>query len=379
MKTTSAINVVALAATLALSGQMNSGAQTWTNKANLLKQGRSMGVAVLNGKIYAVGGYCGSFCYLATTDEYNPATDTWTSKANMRVTRYIPAAAAVNGKLYAIGGLTSPGGPPIVFLASMEEYDPVGNTWTNKASMNQSRYAHQAVALNGKIYAIGGQKAGDVPLASVEEYDPASNTWIPKADMPSPRVSFGAVVANGKIYIVGGRANNVPVAPTHVFDPNANLWTTNASIPTTRETLGAAVVNGHIWVMGGSYAVVRATVEKFDPMLNMWGSLPDLPTARNECYANFIGNTLYVFGGYDNYSMQALVLLPPVLNMNLYPVLTIAGAVGGAYRIEATSDLVNTNVWTTLTNLTLPSSPYDFIDKSTPQPLRRFYRAVPAP
>ena len=67
------------------------------------------------------------------------------------------------------------------------------------------------------------------------------------------------------------------------------------------------------------------------------------------------------------------------VGLNLFPVFTIVGAVGSACRIEVTSDLVNTNVWTTLTNLTLPSSPYDFIDKSTPQPLRRFYRAVPLP
>ena len=67
------------------------------------------------------------------------------------------------------------------------------------------------------------------------------------------------------------------------------------------------------------------------------------------------------------------------VGLNLFPVLTIADVVGSAYRIEVTSDLVNTNVWTTLTNFTLPSSPYDFIDKSTPQPLRRFYRAVPVP
>jgi len=65
--------------------------------------------------------------------------------------------------------------------------------------------------------------------------------------------------------------------------------------------------------------------------------------------------------------------------LNLYPVLTIVGEVGKNYRIEATSDLVDTNVWTTLTNFTLPSSPYDFMDKSMPQPLRRFYRAFPVP
>lgn len=68
-----------------------------------------------------------------------------------------------------------------------------------------------------------------------------------------------------------------------------------------------------------------------------------------------------------------------IATLNLFPVLTLTGTAGDTYRIEATSDLVNTNVWTTLTNLTLPSSPFDFIDKSTPQPLRRFYRAIPVP
>src|SRR5437762_11211445 len=84
-----------------LTQQIQSNAQTWTNKANLLKQGRSLGVAVLNGKIYAIGGYCGPHCDLGTVDEYDPVSDTWTNKANMLNVRYAPAAASVNGKLYA--------------------------------------------------------------------------------------------------------------------------------------------------------------------------------------------------------------------------------------------------------------------------------------
>jgi len=67
------------------------------------------------------------------------------------------------------------------------------------------------------------------------------------------------------------------------------------------------------------------------------------------------------------------------VGLNLFPVLTIADTVGSTYRIEATSDLVNTNSWTTLTNLALPSSPYLFIDTSTPQAVRRYYRAIAQP
>src|SRR5438552_18219644 len=89
-----------------------------TNRANLMKKGQALGVAVLNGKLYAVGGYCGSHCELATTDVYDPASDTWTNKANMHEQRYAPAAASLNGNLYAIGGQNESG-----ILRTVERYD----------------------------------------------------------------------------------------------------------------------------------------------------------------------------------------------------------------------------------------------------------------
>src|SRR5437867_3213347 len=100
MKPRNILISVAAVTTLILTTQTLSHAQlsgNWTNKANLLKQGRSLGIAVLNGKIYLAGGYCGSLCDLATLDEYDPVTDTWTNRANMQTRRYAPAAAALNG------------------------------------------------------------------------------------------------------------------------------------------------------------------------------------------------------------------------------------------------------------------------------------------
>ena len=76
---------------------------TWTNKANLpqtyhVNGGRSFGVAALNGKFYTVGGLNWPNA-IATVLEYDPASDAWTNKANMLAPRYATAAAAVNGKL----------------------------------------------------------------------------------------------------------------------------------------------------------------------------------------------------------------------------------------------------------------------------------------
>jgi N-acetylneuraminic acid mutarotase len=302
--------LLGLLATLA--PQLQAQVLNWISKADLpqtahVHGGRSFGVAALNGKIFTVGGLNQGLPppgAIATVLEYSPTPDSWTQRANLSTPRYAPAAAAVNGKIYAVGGFGQGG-----VLATAEEYDPVANSWKATASMNQRRYAHQAVALNGKIYALGGQTVGDVPLASLEEYDPALNAWAIKAPMPTARVSFGAVAFNGKIYVVGGRIINTTIAPVYSYDPASDSWATNASIPTLREVLAAVAVNGKVLAIGGQPLGGNA-IEEYDPARDSWTNKPNLPTSRSECFAAVIDNTLFVFGGYDLWTMHAVALSP---------------------------------------------------------------------
>src|SRR5208282_437739 len=62
------------------------------------------------------------------------------------------------------------------------------------------------------------------------------------------------------------------------------------------------------------------------------------------------------------------------LTVQLYAGLQVLGTVGLVYSIQCTPDLTQTNNWQTLTNLTLPSSPYLYIDTASPDYPRRFYR-----
>lgn len=48
------------------------------------------------------------------------------------------------------------------------------------ASMSSARGSLAAVALNGKIYALGGGQPG-ISLASTEVYDPYQDAWMPSA------------------------------------------------------------------------------------------------------------------------------------------------------------------------------------------------------
>ena len=62
-----------------------------------------LGVAALNGKIYAVGGYDGS-SFLKSVEMFDPRTNKWSFVASMNVTRSRVAVVANMDRLWAIGG-----------------------------------------------------------------------------------------------------------------------------------------------------------------------------------------------------------------------------------------------------------------------------------
>lgn len=246
-------------------------------------------VTASNGRMYAIGGNGGFGSYpqaLETVEEYDPATNAWTVVASMAYFRYSPGAAAYNGKVYAAGGwggVVASGTGDI--LASVEEYDPVTNTWTTRASMAVPRAGLGLVAPgNGRLYAVGGYRyLGSMiqPLATVEEYDPTMNTWSTRASLPTARMQAGVAAVNGKVYAIGGYGMDGRYLNTvEEYDPATNTWTTRPSMPTSRSRLGLAVAtNGKLYAVGGTDGQVLAAVEEFDPVLAVTTATPTVPAA----------------------------------------------------------------------------------------------------
>ena len=73
---------------------------------------------------------------------------------------------------------------------------------------------------------------------------------------------------------------------------------------------------------------------------------------------------------------RASAQTPAGLEVQLYPGLSITGAVGTVYSIEFVTDLSQTNAWRCLEFLRLPATNYLWFDRSGPVTRRRFYRAV---
>jgi len=90
-------------------------------------------------------------------------------------------------------------------LATVAEYDPATDAWTEKKDMPTARNGHCTEALDGKIYVIGGLLKDDVTATSItEQYDPATDMWTKKEGMKTNRALIASSMVDGKIYVIGG-------------------------------------------------------------------------------------------------------------------------------------------------------------------------------
>ena len=74
----------------------------WAVTTSMIEHRSSVGVAVLDGFLYAVGGYNGQ-ATVKTVERYNPRMAEWQMITEMTTERSMLGAASLNGELYAVG------------------------------------------------------------------------------------------------------------------------------------------------------------------------------------------------------------------------------------------------------------------------------------
>ena len=173
----------------------------------------------------------------------------------MRRCRGRLGVAVLNGLLYVLGGFDSS-----VRLKSAEVFDPVLNSWKEIANMGHSRSAPACTAMDGKLYVCGGYN-GEHCLSSCELYDPVLDKWEPMPYMMRARSAAAAICFGGKLYITGGCDVVQFFNSVEVFDGKS--WSEITPMGINRCRHGSIVFQGQIWVVGGYNGRFLQSVEQY--------------------------------------------------------------------------------------------------------------------
>jgi N-acetylneuraminic acid mutarotase len=173
----------------------------------------------------------------------------WSTGADMPTPRAEVAAAVIDRKIYVVGGFTENGQNS----STVEVYDTETDTWSSIEPMPERLDHAMAAAANGKPYVMGGWRVfGQQASDAVYEYDPATERWRSVTTMPFPRAAGAAASDGSTIHVVGGVGPEPEVALA--YDVARDEWRRIASIAEPREHLAAAVVDGRVFAIGGRWS-----------------------------------------------------------------------------------------------------------------------------
>src|SRR5437762_7425215 len=214
--------------------------------------------------VYEAGGY--SFSSGATLDvfnRYDPVANAWTTLASMPTAAFMASAVYYppTNKIYVFGGEDAVSGTNYNIT---RVYGVASGTWSTGANMPDVRSFMTSGynSANGKIYLVSGYNTGDVTSAQPNtwEYDPVANTFTERAPIPHAVGGAAAGIINGHLYVAGGRdATTTVVNLVWDYDIAANAWTQKTPMPAVQNNgAGSAIALGRLWVFGGGNYFVQA-------------------------------------------------------------------------------------------------------------------------
>jgi N-acetylneuraminic acid mutarotase len=211
--------------------------------------------------------------------------------------RSYTASAEIGGRVYVAAGMVGNTGRP---LNLFERFDPAKGEWDANLPLVPERFSAAAgVGLRNMLYVIGGN--GDVKDKAIDgrqvfAYDTLRRRWSRKASLPVPRTNLAAVALGGKIYALGGLDPNHATKSVFVYDPRSNRWSPGPPLPVKLHALSAVVVRGQIWVIGGQNLTGHATnrVWIYSPRTRRWSSGLRMPYPMETAGAAVAGNEIHI-------------------------------------------------------------------------------------
>jgi N-acetylneuraminic acid mutarotase len=296
--------LVAVLLILVLTNPSPREAPGWTLAAPLPASRGETTTAVLEGRLYVIGGMAG--IVPQTSGEvavYDLQADHWTFGPPLPDPRHHAAAVALGSGIYLSGG-----------ASGITDWTPERNLWrltdegwTDLAPMPEGRWGHRMVAVEDRLFVIGGGGA------SVLIYDPAADAWSRGAPIPATRDHLAVAAAHGEIWAVGGRAGGELHERVDIYDPASDAWRPGPPLPAPTSGAAEAAHDGLILVSGGEDAspVGDGVFDRHwwidtRQAETGWHRLPHPPLAVHGAEGAVVDGHFYVVGGASRAMAQSV-------------------------------------------------------------------------
>jgi Kelch motif len=245
---------------------------------------RAFGAAVLNGQVYAVGGWNGAATQLDLVERLDLATGAWTIGPPLQVARSQHAVIAAADQLWVVGGWSAEEG----LVSVIERFSPAQGVWeivthlpTPRREPGVSLWQRQLVVAGG----FNGSSDADLDGYSdqVEAYDLDQGRWQRLANLGVPRRGLALVSVQDRLFAIGGyTAEEGFTNVVEEYDGVNQRWVMRPWPIVPRTWTATAVSDGAILIAGGyNQEGFLGLVERVDPGTGQICQSPSLKTPRS--------------------------------------------------------------------------------------------------
>ncbi len=297
--------ILCLITILMLNPPLFSQENTWVQKASLLdKRERAVGFSLL-GKGYIGTGTNTSEETLNDFWQYDPSSDTWSQVANLPSSpRRNAIAFTIDNKAYVGTGNDHDTASVGNYLSDIWEYDPIENTWLEKApypgGSGTGIYFGTGFSIQDKGYICCGKRGPNDYLTELWEFNPNTDSWTFKSNFPGGvRNKLCSFVVNNKAYIGLGEDNDIYRKDIWEYNPQTNSWIEkNDFAGEQRGEVCTFVINNTGFIATGSNGAFWKDNWEYNAESDSWNIRADFGgSARRNAVAFVINNHAYLVSG----------------------------------------------------------------------------------
>jgi Kelch motif len=209
-------------------------------------------VEAWGGHVYAIGGLLDDIESFEATDRawrFDVDRERWEPIAPMPTARGAAGAAVLDGKLYVVGGVVDGNRQ-----RTLEAYDLRTGRWSRLAPMRVGRDHLGVAVLGGRIYALGGRQADERPLTVFERYDPEADRWERLAAIPEATSGFGFVADGDRLIAAGGEdlSRRVLTGSVWSYSPESDRWSRLPGMSRPKHGFAMVRHEERLWAFSGS-------------------------------------------------------------------------------------------------------------------------------